>query len=68
MNAVEAQSTNHDATGLVAQVQVQGPNWSQAPFKGGCVEADPFAMWIGICFITIVTVVYFFFRRDKNRI
>jgi len=66
MNPVEAQSTNHDATGLV--VQVQGPSWSPIPLKGGCVEADPFAMWIGICFITIVTVVYFFFRRDKKRI
>ncbi len=34
--------------------------------KGGCVDADPVAMWAGICFVAVVTVVYFFLNNKTG--
>ena len=36
-------------------------------FKGGCVDADPVAMWAGICFVAVVTVAYFFLNRRAGK-
>lgn len=38
----------------------------QEPFQSGCIEADPFVMWVAVTFVTIVTILYFFLRGVKR--
>ncbi len=40
---------------------------SDPPFKGGYLDADPVAMWAGICFVAVVTVAYFFLNRRTGK-
>jgi hypothetical protein len=44
---------------------VKGLEWS-GPAQRGCVEADPFVMWVAISFVTIVVILYFFLRGVKK--
>jgi hypothetical protein len=52
-----------DATSF--PVKVHGIRWS-GPLQKGCVEADPFVMWVAISFVTIVVILHFFLRGVKK--
>jgi hypothetical protein len=52
-----------ESTGL--EVEVTGLKWS-GPVQRGCIEADPFVMWVAISFVTIVVVLHFFLRGVKK--
>ena len=45
--------------------ELKGLEWS-GPAQRGCVEADPFVMWVAISFVTIVVILYFFLRGVKK--
>lgn len=34
--------------------------------KDGLVEGDPFAMWVGVCVISVVTLVYVLVRTGRR--
>ena len=53
----------NDATSFA--VKVQGIQWS-GPLQKGCVEADPFVMWVAISFVTIVFILHFFLKGVKK--
>ena len=52
-----------DASDLT--VKVEGLHWS-GPLQQGCIEADPFVMWVAVTFVTIITILYFFLRGVKR--
>jgi hypothetical protein len=50
---------------LVPSFNAEGLNWS-GPIQQGCIEADPFVMWVAVTFVTIITILYFFLRGVKR--
>ena len=58
-----------DGTGLTTKtgvgVEVTGVEWS-GPMQRGCIEADPFVMWVAISFVTVVVILHFFLRGVKK--
>lgn len=53
------------AQALVPSFSADSLNWS-GPFQQGCIEADPFVMWVAVTFVTIITILYFFLRGVKR--
>ena len=53
------------AQALVPSFNADSLNWS-GPIQQGCIEADPFVMWVAVTFVTIITILYFFLRGVKR--
>jgi hypothetical protein len=53
------------AQALVPSFNADSLNWS-GPMQQGCIEADPFVMWVAVTFVTIITILYFFLRGVKR--
>lgn len=52
-------------TALVPSFTAERLNWA-GPLQQGCIEADPFVMWVAVTFVTIVTILFFFLRGVKR--